>query len=264
MAAENLRLGSETLELKLPGEEVAMLSEKVANSRKRIDDQARDLLLDASSGPLDSGLLQDRFKSAAETVLAAPFARYSETFVGLMVNKGNPKVAEADRELQRLRGQIVLDLGNGRNPKLLQGFLTQYGIKAYLGVDTHNILGQNHGLRRVEKFGDFIYLDKQSGDIVDGALVRGDMLRVASSLPDESVSIALCGIDNYVVNTQSPYGMRLVEEVYRISNPAGLIFGIQGPKVSGGILNELIKKPDIQEIGPDFPGFIFLRKNTVK
>jgi hypothetical protein len=257
---QSLQLGDYEWMLNDPTPEVAQLVDEVAAQRKKADQQADDLIKDTFLQSADHDPVHARFKALGERMTQAPFVKYAETFVNLMADKTRPAVAEADRQLRSLEDQVVIDVGSGRNPKILQEFLAQYNIKAYLGIDTHARFDQGREVSRLAEFGEVMYLDKQAGDLVDGALIRGDMLSVLSRLPDESVSLAFCGIDSYIVNPATPYGARLAEEAVRVQSPDGLIFGIQGIRITNGILNVLEARSDFKNVGPIIPGLSFLKK----
>ncbi|HVO86243.1 MAG TPA: hypothetical protein VMT23_00730 [Candidatus Binatia bacterium] len=166
-----------------------------------------------------------------EMLSMAPEARHAQHWEHMT----NPAGLE---KLNSLSGQTVLDLGNGQTATEFQGFIKGFGASGYIGVDIRNILGARQR-QQIENFGTVGYLDAKDGDVMDGVLVRGDLLAVASRLPEKSVSIALNGIDEFIVKSSSSYGHRLVDEVVRILHPDGLILGLQSQP---GILNVLAKR----------------------
>jgi SAM-dependent methyltransferase len=222
------------------GENKLELRPAPAELGKVIYQQTQNRQFEEDSAAWISAKVNKDLKGAEQEVKKfkdAPFTPYADLWLDIIMKGSERDSSFINRSLEKLKGQTVVDLGCGRNYPAFQGFLKTYGLRDYIGVETHVIFG-NDRARPVEGLGDVAYLDEDEGDATDGAVIRGDMLRVISRLPDLSFSVALNGIDDYVVNSETPYGVRLAEEIARVLHPDGLCIGVTG---NGGVL-ELLKQ----------------------
>jgi SAM-dependent methyltransferase len=226
---QSLWLGEKELELVPMAPELGNVINQHAEDRQSKDDRAvwmADMIKQNMEG------LEDEVKKFKN----APFTPYAHLWLAMLTKGPEKEIHSIDRLLKKLNGQTVLDLGCGRNISEFQGLIKTYGARNYLGVETHYIFGASRAARPIEGLGDVTYLDDEDGDFMDGAIIRGDMLRAVSRLPDSSVSVALNGIDDYVANSQTPYGARLADEVKRVLHPKGVCIGITA---NGGVLKAL-------------------------
>lgn len=204
--------------------------------------------------PLDlviEALGEEQEQKTGKKYLDQPFEFYSDVWTRMLEQPELPESQDLDKQFQKLSNQIIFDLGNGPNPRLFQATLKKYNPTGYVGVDTVNRLNTRRSPRETD-YGHVAYYDTDAGDILEGALIRGDSLRVASRLPDNSVSVAINGLDNIIVDMQTPYGERLLEEVQRIMHPRGLVFGFTAEE---GLLVELSKQDSIKQERPTMPEY---------
>lgn len=242
MHEQSLWIGEEQLGLKPPEPNLDKLADEHFSKRAKTEQAALFLAADLrdKSGVADTELL----KGDIMTLLDAPHSHYSVHWEKALEEKFVHH-NEIITLLAGLKDQVVLDVGCGPVSQDFQSFLSRFGSRGYIGVDTHSYFGPGRNIRRLDGLGDAVYLDEADGDKLDGIVIKGDMLRLVSRLPDGSVSIALNGIDEYVANTESPYGQRLAAEIKRVLDPNGMIIGITG---NGGVLDMLAADPDFQTV----------------
>jgi hypothetical protein len=230
---QSIQLGAQELALLPENQALAQVIRNSENQQAAAiieQDRLRRDLSDFQQVPPEFSDIKEKIDQWFEIPDKAPQAPYAQLWE-------NMKDGEGLKQLARLRGQTVLDLGNGQTTVVFQRFIKKFGAKAYIGVDSRNALGSGRRREHIDGFGEVAHLDAEQGDPLEGVLVRGDLLRVATRLPDNSVSVALNGIDNFIVNTASPYGQRLSDEIKRILHPDGLIFGLQS---QAGLLSDLL------------------------
>lgn len=187
---------------------------------------------------------------------------FSDIWQKLINQPELPESQAAEKAFKNLKNQVLVELGNGEDPKDFQNFLKAYGPNGYIGIDTINRLRSDR-VRRVEDYGNIMYHDTDKGDPLEGALIYGDVLRVISRLPDNSVSLTMNGLDSGFVHMDTPYGQRLMQEIIRVLHPRGIVFGYTP---EAGILSELAAQPSIKSIQPTMPeyGIYFMQKTGVK
>ncbi|HSX05624.1 MAG TPA: hypothetical protein VLF69_04105 [Candidatus Saccharimonadales bacterium] len=175
-------------------------------------------------------------------VEATVLARHQSPHVPRWTAGGSPlelphNRALRDRALARLAGMPVVDLGCGgpESTDPFQAFIKPFNPKLYVGVNHVATYGYRPW-HEVPQFGIVTPFSADYGDPLPGAIVRGDMLRVLSRLPDNSISIALNGIDRAILPPDLPYGKAVAAEITRVAHPEGLVFGVT---LNGGILSTL-------------------------
>ncbi len=242
MNEQSLWIGEEQLELRPPTPDIDSMAEEHLKPREKSYQAALFLAADLRSQASIPG--DDALKDDVNILLNAPHSPYSERWE-IPLERGYAFHEQVLQMLSYLKNQVVLDLGSGPDSRNFQNILSRFQPKGYIGVDTHSYFGPRRSIKRLEGVGDVVYLDEMEGDKLEGLVIRGDMLKVASRLPEHSVSIALNGIDEFVVNSRSPYGERLAVEVKRILDPEGVIIGITG---DSGILEVLAADQELQTV----------------
>ena len=219
----------------------AQMTEFEELKTRRLGDMSLELIL-RSFG-------EEKVEPTGKAYLDEPYKFYSDVWQKMQKQPKLPESQEADRCFRNLRHKIILDLGNGEDPTNFQHLLSAYNPAGYIGVDVINRLNPDRNPKK-EDYGDIMYYDTDKDDVLEGALIRGDLLRVTSRLPPNSVSVAIHGLDNIIVHMETPYGQRLLEEVLRILDPRGIVFGLT---VEQGILVELSKRPEMKVLEPTIP-----------
>ncbi|OGG74173.1 hypothetical protein A3A40_00380 [Candidatus Kaiserbacteria bacterium RIFCSPLOWO2_01_FULL_54_20] len=138
----------------------------------------------------------------------------------------------------RLRGNILVDLGGGRLCRMLS-VAGMYDSSAYINVDSYIAGG----------FGDLPYdptknqykafyehrsglpgwVQPQHFPHTEPAIVNADMLDFVSRLPDNSVNFTMNGIDYDILGEGAlniKYQWFLAGEIIRTLRPGGIIFGV--------------------------------------
>ncbi|MEK7561739.1 MAG: hypothetical protein AAB541_02655 [Patescibacteria group bacterium] len=152
------------------------------------------------------------------------------------------EIKERDELLSRIRGRIVLDLGCGIRWLEFEEFLKKYEPSAYVGVDIWAPYGYRP-YNEIPDLGIVTPLGDQEGDVLPGALIKGDMLEAISRMPDKSCCIALNGVDAFIL-PPSPYRRELEKEMVRVVSDEGIIFGVT---LAGGLLSSLAKREGFQD-----------------
>lgn len=165
-----------------------------------------------------------------------------------------------DSDINSFNGQIVVDLGAGRTPYAYLGAL--YGkAKGYVAVDKfqyralQELYGDTENLR--QEAADSVYTKRM--DLIPVAIEDDDMLSFLRRLPDNSVSIICCGMDDIVLPNY-PYRKEVEKEMARVLNQKGLIIQDDGSlrpsdddvekRYSHRYFNFLVKKAN-KEVVPD-------------
>lgn len=142
---------------------------------------------------------------------------------------------EASAVLEQFHGRRVIEPGCGPEPRKFHHLLGSYKPSDYIGIDQGvNLSGRP--TVSVPEAGRLATLSANQGDPLTGMVVAGDMLNVISRLPDHYGSYVINGVDNSLIKSGSPYGQALMREIYRTTEPGGIIAGIT---FAGGILTEL-------------------------
>jgi hypothetical protein len=132
--------------------------------------------------------------------------------------------AAAQQGWGRLDGQNVIDLGCGPYDYFRQ-LLKVRNIKSYIGVDLFP--GELEGESIVTPMGTATILPGSStAPGTPEVIVKGDMLDLASRLPDASSSFAINGLDDYIVDSQGEYGQELIRQIDRVTAVGGLVTGV--------------------------------------
>ncbi len=141
-----------------------------------------------------------------------------------------------DSWLNRLAGAPLLDLGCGslEGSESFRSFVAQYRPSAYMGVDHITSYGDQPSVD-VAEFGIVTPLP-EADDALPGLMVHGDILEVLSRLPDNSVNIALNGVDEWLMPAGGAYGQAVTQEIIRVARPGGLVFGVT---LAEGVLKAL-------------------------
>jgi len=123
------------------------------------------------------------------------------------VNLGFHEERDAREEELRhfLGGQVVVDLGAGRE-LFAYNLAHEHGARAYIGVEP------NH----------FAQLDAASDAAKMPFYVVGeDMLSFLQRLPDNSVSLFVFGIDDFILQGAESYKKNVEAEMARVLHPQG-------------------------------------------
>jgi hypothetical protein len=118
---------------------------------------------------------------------------------------------DVKRELESLRGQVVVDLGAGET---LFGYAIadNFGAKGYVGIEP---IFAEKLVREVEK-------EKHNGTPI--AVVKEDMLNFLRRLPGDSVSLLCSGIDGDII-PEMDYREATAREIARVLDPEGVYVG---------------------------------------
>jgi hypothetical protein len=188
-------------------------------------------------------------------------SNYVDEILGLSIKK--PELSMEEEQgleksraflKERLSGKILIDLGGGRN-RSIEALAQNFGVAVYIKVDVYyqSSLADEHG-----RLAD-------NGKLQDGEMVvyniKSDMLQFLSTLPNDSVCIAINGIDMAVIPSEE-YHEALVKEIVRVLIPNGIVFGrvseslkiMQDRLLSGQL--EIIPGQSIKPL--DFPGLRLL------
>jgi hypothetical protein len=136
-----------------------------------------------------------------------------------------PESRAALEQFQKLAGQRLVDFGNGTAADDFQSLFAQFKPKSYIGIDEYNRFNMERPAE-VKKYGHVMHYDTSVGDVLEGDLIRGDILEWASVLPDNFCSISLHGIDGIMFPTGAPFSEELKKDLVRILDPTGILFGI--------------------------------------
>lgn len=138
-----------------------------------------------------------------------------------------------------LAGQAVVDLGCGEG-STFRKVLSDIGVSRYIGVDQMMSYGYRPYLED-ERVGVVMPLGEDPEDYVEGFLIRTDMLSLVARLPDGFGSFALNGIDDAILEPDTPYTQELVRQIARATAPGGVVVGVTFP---GGILDAFQHLPE--------------------
>jgi len=115
----------------------------------------------------------------------------------------------------KLKGEILIDLGSGLNPTLLE--LALELECCYIHIDKFR-LQSNRNLNPKKA----IYQYKEGWtEILD---VQADMLDFLSRMKSNSANITINGIDSYIIPNKN-YHEALAREILRVIKPEGIVFG---------------------------------------
>lgn len=106
---------------------------------------------------------------------------------------------------ERLSGQILVDLGGGRNPKYVQELAKNLGAAALVNVDPQ-------AAPATQDLGGTKFIP-----------VKKDMLSFTSQLKSNSCNFVITGIDEIII-PNSDYHKALASEMIRATRPNGVIF----------------------------------------
>ncbi len=132
----------------------------------------------------------------------------------------------------KLRGNILVDLGCGREDKSVDAmlWLARYSkAQSYIGVDANYGGGEIEdpftAIRRDKKRQlDFWVPNTKEKAIPQELTVRAHMLDFISRLPDNSANFAFNGIDPDII-PDNDYLMALMDEFVRATRVGGIVFG---------------------------------------
>lgn len=122
---------------------------------------------------------------------------------------------ERNRLFGSLRGKTLIDFG-GSKGREVRNFAENLGVHLLVNVDpTHS----------KQELGTIFRCDLHYQKYL------GDMLTVASKLPNASVNVVINGIDSNII-TEIEYHRAMAAEIARITEPGGLVFGDRSTALS--------------------------------
>lgn len=143
--------------------------------------------------------------------------------------------------LRKLAGRFVVDVGCGVDGGFRR-LLGEYAVGDYLGVDLLPDTSETRIWSWSQRFAAPRTQLDPSTDGIGGIILHADALTTLARLPDSSVSVVLNGIDDLIIDADTPYGAALIGQIDRAVSVGGTILGCTG---WGGIL------PKFQ----DLPGY---------
>jgi hypothetical protein len=127
--------------------------------------------------------------------------------------------------LATLKDQDIVDLGAGATPEVFRELFRIFHPSSYIGVDL--FVGADHTSKVIEGFGDVVNETYEAEEGFSSAIIRGDMLEVASRLPSAEFSVCINGLDDYVLPDR-PHRTAVQREIKRITKVGGMVFGYTG------------------------------------
>ena len=127
---------------------------------------------------------------------------------------------------EKLSGKTLVDLGFGNNFNHLDA-LKDLGIARYKGVDlmiyNNVIIDDKDFYSRAE--------EKYKKNNIKAEIIEQDMLKYVARMPDSSANFMLNAIDNYMIK-DNQYWKYLIEEIYRTTEPKGIVTGVSAGTIS--------------------------------
>lgn len=116
----------------------------------------------------------------------------------------------------KLDDEILVDLGCGRQPVI--ELAEKVGARVLIGVDRYSIGSENDSPSPQKVVEEPI---RENGQTV---LVREDLLKFVSHIPDNSANFTINGIDDDIIKNKD-YQKALAKEIIRATKKGGIIFG---------------------------------------
>ena len=170
--------------------------------------------------------------------------QFSQHFIEFMLRQNGDELDKKRYSIikEKLKDQIVVDLGVGYSYPVLLPFLKEIGVKEFIGIE--KFLGENSS-EYIDYIKEEIRKQKISGDYL-----MDDLLVFLSKLPDNSVSIIMNGIDSYVIDS-GRYWDKLYKELCRVTHSKGIVTGY-GSDISDQYSRMRETFNDIDPIDPEF------------
>jgi hypothetical protein len=122
---------------------------------------------------------------------------------------------------QALEGRVLLDLGGGRRPRLME-LAERFGVSLYLDVDLYY-----HDDARTDPASANWLPEHGPGSKLPAAVVACDMLDFLWRVPDGSCNVTVSGIDGLVIPLRE-YASEMARQFDRVVPPGGVAFGAYG------------------------------------